>query len=66
MLTLKVVMPLVLGDAVNVSVAAVDCPTASVVPCLFHVIVSGPLASGGFQFVVDMLKVIWVLPVFLT
>jgi hypothetical protein len=57
MLTLKVVMPLILDDTLNVSVAAVDCPALSVVPSLFQVKVIGPSALVGFQVFV-MLKVI--------
>jgi hypothetical protein len=52
--TLNDVIPLMLEDTVNVSVAAVDCPGASVVPCLFHVTVIGPLALVGFQLLVVM------------
>jgi hypothetical protein len=58
MLTLKVVMPLMLDDTLNVSVAAMYCPTLSVVPSLFHVTVIGPLALVGFQPVFVMPSVI--------
>ena len=34
---LKVVIPVMLADTVNVMVAAVDCPAESVVPCRFQV-----------------------------
>jgi hypothetical protein len=66
MVTLKVVMLLILDDALNVNVAATDAPVLNVAPCLFQVKVIGPLALVGFQFVVVMLNVTWVLPVFLT
>jgi hypothetical protein len=66
MLTLKVVIPLMLDDTLNVSVAVATAPAVSVVPSLFHVMVIGPLALVGFQLVLVMLSVIWTEPVFLT
>ena len=66
MFTLKVVMPVILDDTLNVSVAAVDCPAFSVVFSLFQVKVIGPLALDGFQFVFVILSVIGTVPVFLT
>ena len=50
-------IPVTLEDTVSVSVAAVDCPGASTVPCRFQVTVKGPLALVGFQLLVAMLRV---------
>ena len=66
MSTLKSVIPLMLSETLNVSVAVVTWPALSVVPSLFHVSVMGPFAFAGFQFILVMLNVSWVLPVFLT
>ena len=57
MLTLKLVMPLILGDTVSVSVAAVDCPALSVVTSGFQVKVNDPSAPVGLQPFVVMLSV---------
>lgn len=54
---LNVVIPVMLEDAVNVIVAAVDCPADSTVLCLFHVTVKGPLAVVGLQLLVAILIV---------
>jgi hypothetical protein len=66
MLTLNSEMPLIPDDTLSVNAAEVDAPGASVVLSLFQVIVIGPLAPLGFQPVLVMLNVIWLLPVFLT
>ena len=55
--TLNVVIAVMLEDTVSVSVAAVDCPGASTVPCWFQVTVKGPLAVVGFQLLVVILSV---------
>ena len=52
--TLKDVIPLMLGDTVSAIVAAVACPGASVVPCLFQVTVRGPFALVGVQLLAVM------------
>jgi hypothetical protein len=64
--TLKDVIPVMLEDTDSVIVAAVDCPDVRVVPLLFQVIVSGPLALVGFQLLAAMLSVKEDPPVFLT
>jgi hypothetical protein len=66
-LTLKDVMPVMLDDTLSVMVAAVDMPGASTVASLFQDMVIGPLALGGLQLLVVMLRVNETpLPVFLT
>ncbi len=39
MVLLKLVMPVMLGDTVSVSVAAVDCPAVRAEPSLFQLMV---------------------------
>lgn len=66
MLTLKSVTPLMLDDTVSVTVAAIELPALNTWLCLFQLMLIGPLAATGFQLLVVMLRVIGVLPVFLT
>jgi hypothetical protein len=58
MLTLKVVMPLMLDDTLNMNVAEIDCPAFSTAVSLFQVKVIGPSALGGFQPAFVILNVI--------
>lgn len=46
-----------LADTVKVIVAAIDCLGAITAPCLFQVIVNGPLALVGLQLQVVILSV---------
>lgn len=55
--TLNDVIEVIVGEAVIVKVATVDCPGASTVPSLFHARVNGPFALVGFQLVDVMLSV---------
>jgi hypothetical protein len=66
MSTLNVVMPLMVGDAVNVSIAFATWLAASTVPSWFQVTVNGPFAVEGFQFIFVMPSVTWAFPMFLT
>ena len=66
MFTLKLVIPVMLDETVSVNVAVVPDPGFRVLPSLFQVRVMGPLAPAGFQLVLLMLRVIWLLPVFFT
>jgi hypothetical protein len=64
--TLNVVSPVMLDDTVSVIVADRTWFAANVAPSLFQVMVIGPFAVGGFQFVFVRLSVTWELPMFLT
>jgi hypothetical protein len=55
--SLKLVMPLMLGDTVRVRVTAADCPGWSIVLSWFHVMVIGPFALAGLQLFVVMSRV---------
>jgi hypothetical protein len=66
MSTLKVVIPLMLDDTLNVSVAIATSFAPNVVPSRFQVTVIGPLALAGVQFSPDMLNVTCVVPRFFT
>ena len=63
---LKVVMPLMLGETLNVSVAAITEPASNMVFSLSHVRVMGPFALVGFQSVVVMVRVMGAVPMFFT
>ena len=65
MLTLKLVIPLMLDETLNVSVAAVDCPTPSTVLSLFQLKLIELSAPVGLQPFVAMLSVSCASPVFL-
>jgi hypothetical protein len=54
--SLKLVMPLMLGDTVSVRGAAVDCPGFRSVFSWVHVMVIGPFALAGLQLLVVMLR----------
>jgi hypothetical protein len=64
--TLNVVRLVTLEDTESVTVADRTWFAASLAPSLFHVMVIGPFAVGGFQFVFVRLSVTWELPMFLT
>jgi hypothetical protein len=64
--TLNVVSPVMLGDTESVIVADRTWFAASAAPSLFQVMVIGPFAVGGFQFVFVRLSVTWDAPMFLT
>jgi hypothetical protein len=64
--TLNVVSPVMLGDTESCNVADRTWFAANVAPSLFQVMVIGPFAVGGFQFVFVRLSVTWELPMFLT
>ena len=66
MSTLNVVILLAVDGTLSVSVAVVTWSTAKTIPSLFQVIVIGPLAVPGYQFVTDMVNVNCVLPIFFT
>jgi hypothetical protein len=66
MVTLKSVIPLILGDVESVIVAATTCPELSETPSLSQTTVIGPFALAGLQPDVAILNVIGVFPVFLT
>ena len=54
--TSKLAMPLIVDDTLSVITACTDCPWFRVAPSLFHVILIGPLASGGSQLVFVILS----------
>ena len=66
MSTLKVVIPVMPGETVRVKVALIELPGFSLWPSRFQVMVMGPFALWGFQFVVVRFSVNRTLHSFLT
>jgi hypothetical protein len=65
MVLLKLVMPVVLEETVNVNVAAVDCPAERTIPSLFQFNARYVLATPGLHALVVMLSAIEPVPEFL-
>ena len=63
--TLNVVKLVALDDTERARVADMTWFTVSVVPSLFQLMVIGPLAVVGVQFVFDRVNVAWEVPAFL-